>query len=149
MPYRAALVPLNGDPPFEVTQDVVLVGRKSDCDLRLEHKAISKHHCVVVKTDGLLVLRDLGSTNGTRVNNTRVRRAALLPKDKVSFGHFHYQVHLGPADAPIPALEKTQAFSADDLPKDDSDTDAKEEKTPARVVRNELPDVYPGDERKK
>ena len=32
---------------------------------------------------------------------------------------------------------------------DDSDTDAKEEKPPARVVRNELPDVYPGDERKK
>src|SRR5918999_1465689 len=93
---RAQLVPLDGGNPIDLTKDLVLVGRKDECDLRLEHKSVSKMHCVIVKTDGLLFLRDLGSTNGTRVNGTRVRRAALLPNDKVSFANFHFKVHLGP-----------------------------------------------------
>ena len=93
---------------------MTLVGRKEDCDLRLNHKSISKIHCVLVKTDGLLLLRDLGSTNGTRVNGTRVRRAALLPNDKVSFANFHFKVHLGPADAAVMGNEQTQAIVPDD-----------------------------------
>ena len=52
-------------------------------------------HCVIVKTDGLLLLRDLGSTNGTRVNGTRVRRAALLPNDKLSVANLHFRVLFG------------------------------------------------------
>src|SRR5262245_64531411 len=79
---RAQLVPLDGGPPIEIAKDLTLVGRKEDCDLRLDHKSVSKMHCVIVKTDGLLLLRDLGSTNGTRVNGQRVRRAALLPNDQ-------------------------------------------------------------------
>ena len=95
---RVRLVPLDGGAPIEVAKDLVLVGRKDDCDLRLEHKSISKLHCVIVKTDGLLLLRDLGSTNGTRVNGQRVRRAALLPNDQVSIASLRFKVHLGPGD---------------------------------------------------
>ena len=61
--------------PLKSPGALTLVGRRGDCDLRLEHKSVSKLHCMLVRTDGLLVLRDLGSTNGTRVNGTRVRRA--------------------------------------------------------------------------
>src|SRR5204863_10158100 len=64
---RALLVPLDGSRSIELTKDLTLVGRKEDCDLRLDHKSVSKLHCVIVKTDGLLLLRDLGSTNSTRV----------------------------------------------------------------------------------
>ena len=74
---RAQLVPLDGGPAIDITKDLTVVGRKEDCDLRLEHKSVSKMHCVIVKTDGLLLLRDLGSTNGTRVNGQRVRRAEI------------------------------------------------------------------------
>ena len=56
-------------------------------------------HCVLVKTDGLLLLRDLGSTNGTRVNGQRVRRAALLPNDQLYIANYKFRVYLGP-DAP-------------------------------------------------
>ena len=80
MDYRAQLVPLDGSAPVEIDREMTLVGRKEDCDLRLDHKSVSKLHCVIVKTDGLLLLRDLGSTNGTRVNGQRVRRAALSMK---------------------------------------------------------------------
>ena len=151
MNFRAALIPLHGGAPVEVTKDMIIVGRKADCDLCLDHKGVSKIHCVVVKTDGLLVLRDLGSTNGTRVNGTRVRRAALLPNDKVSFANFHFQVHLGPLDVPVTAGEHTEAIRLDELPlaADDSNPSGKGLAVPAKVVRNELPDLYPADVKKK
>src|SRR5260370_25055558 len=110
---RAQLIPLEGGTPIDVLKDVTLVGRKEDCDLRLDHKSVSKLHCVIVKTDGLLLLRDLGSTNGTRVNGTRIRRAALLPNDQFTIAHFKFRVYLGP-DEPAPVLphEHTQALDA-------------------------------------
>src|SRR6266550_6235419 len=96
---RAQLIPLDGTAAFDVGKDLVLVGRKEDCDVRLDHKSISKLHCVLVKTDGLLLLRDLGSTNGTRVNGQRVRRAALLPNDQLQIASLRYTVQFS-ADEP-------------------------------------------------
>src|SRR5438309_4119466 len=96
---RAQLLPLDGGEPIEIHKDLTLVGRKEECDLRLDHKSVSKVHCVIVKTDGLLMVRDLGSTNGTRVNGLRVRRAALLPNDHLTIANFKFKVYLGPAVA--------------------------------------------------
>ena len=149
MKFRAALIPLHGGAPVEVTKDMIVVGRKAECDVFLDHKGVSKLHCVLVKTDGLLVLRDLGSTNGTRVNGTRVRRAALLPNDKVSFANFHFQIHLGPADVPVAPAEHTQAINLDDLQPGPNDSDVNlKEKEPPQILRNELPDLYPGEAKK-
>src|SRR5205085_11286618 len=104
MAMRAQLIPLDGGPPVEVGKDLTLVGRKEECDLRLDHKSVSKLHCVIVKTDGLLLLRDLGSTNGTRVNGQRVRRAALLPNDQLSIANYKYRVYLGPDEVHAPPV---------------------------------------------
>src|SRR3954447_24102694 len=111
---RVRLVPLEGGAHIEIAKDLVLVGRKDDCDVRLDHKSISKMHCVLVKTDGLLLVRDLGSTNGTRVNGVRVRRAALLPDDQLSVANHKFRVHLGPDPGPSAALEHTQRIDADE-----------------------------------
>src|SRR5713101_8900909 len=114
---RAQLIPLDGGPPVEIIRDLTLVGRKEECDLRIDHKSISKMHCVIVKTDGLLLLRDLGSTNGTRVNGQRVRRAALLPNDQLSIASHKFRVHLGPDGEPAPpaASELTQHLEAEEV----------------------------------
>jgi pSer/pThr/pTyr-binding forkhead associated (FHA) protein len=125
---RARLVSLDGGPPVDLNKDLTLVGRDEDCDLRVDHKSVSKIHCVIVKTDGLLLIRDLGSTNGTRVNGQRVRRAALLPNDSLSIANLRYQVKYGAE------LEKELAA---DLPA------AKSEDPLAPIRRNALPDVYP------
>jgi len=146
---RAQLVPLDGGPAIDVVKDLTIVGRKDDCDLKLEHKSVSKMHCIIVKTDGLLLLRDLGSTNGTRVNGQRVRRAALLPNDQLSIANYKFRVYLGP-DLPEPppaaAAEHTQQLDAGDV----ADMLRKHAARPADkpdepVHPNHLPDVYPED----
>jgi len=121
---RARLVPADGGPPIELVKDLSLVGRGEDADVRLDHKNVSKCHCVLVKTDGLLLLRDLGSTNGTRVNGQRVRRAALLPNDAVGFGTVKYKVMFG---ADLDAALAAEAAGGGAAPP---------------VRRNALPDVY-------
>ena len=94
---HAQLIPNDGTRPITLKQDITLVGRKPGlCDLVIDRSSVSKIHCLLVKTDGLLFVRDLGSTNGTRVNGQRVTRGALLPGDILSFSSVKYQVHLGP-----------------------------------------------------
>ncbi len=148
---RAQLIPLEGGEPIDIVKDMTVVGRKEDCDLRLDHKSISKMHCVIVKTDGLLLLRDLGSTNGTRVNGQRVRRAALLPNDQLTIAGFKYRVWFGPDEAPppVPTHEHTQHLDADEvarlLRKQDASglMNSDGDLPAAPVVQNPLPDVYP------
>ena len=153
---RAQLIPLEaGGSPVEIVKDLTLVGRKEDCDLRLDHKSVSKMHCILVKTDGLLLLRDLGSTNGTRVNGQRVRRAALLPNDQITIAHFKFRVQLGP-DHSVPAApavrpdEHTQALDAKEVAHllrqaraSGGDDDSDELPNLQVMQRNPLPDVYP------
>lgn len=98
---HAQLVPNDGTQPITLRRDITLVGRKPGlCDLVIDRSSVSKIHCLLVKTDGLLFVRDLGSTNGTRVNGQRVTRGALLPGDVLSFSSVKYRVHLGPDPEP-------------------------------------------------
>lgn len=100
---KAELVPDNGDPPIPITKDVTVVGRREYCDIVINDPSLSKRHCVLVKTDGLLVIRDLVTTNGTKVKGQRIRWAALLPDDRITLGSYKLRVYLGPADAPGPS----------------------------------------------
>lgn len=95
---QAQLIPVDGGDPVGIDRDITIVGRKPElCDLTIEHGSISKLHCVIVKTDGLLFIRDLASTNGTKVNGQKVTRGALLPGDELAFAKVRYRVHLGPS----------------------------------------------------
>lgn len=97
----AQLIPLQGGEPITIDRDVTVVGRASEhCDLLLHRKSVSKMHCVIVKTDGLLFVRDLSSTNGTKVNGQRILRGALLPGDQLSFAGEKFRVHMGPSPQP-------------------------------------------------
>src|SRR3954451_6328284 len=100
---KAELVPDNGDPPIPILRDVTVVGRREFCDVQVNDVSLSKRHCVLVKTDGLLVIRDLGTTNGTKVKGQRIRWAALLPDDRITLGNYKMRVYLGPDSSPGPS----------------------------------------------
>jgi predicted component of type VI protein secretion system len=92
------LVPAAGGAPIEVRKDIMLVGRQENCDLLLDHKTVSKLHCALVRTDNALLIRDLGSTNGCRINGQRLLRGALLADDVLSIAAFEYRVHVGASE---------------------------------------------------
>ena len=100
---KAELVPDNGDPPIPIHRDVTVVGRRDFADVVIDHPSLSKRHCILVKTDGLLVIRDLITTNGTKVKGQRIRWAALLPGDKITLGAYKMRVYLGPDEAITPS----------------------------------------------
>ena len=105
----AKLIPLDGSPPLLIIREVTLVGRKGgECDIALEHPSISKLHCAIARTDGLLFVRDLGSTNGTKVNGQRVTRGALLPGDELTFANIKFKVFLGPGEMPAKPDDHTE-----------------------------------------
>lgn len=120
----AQLIPKQGGPPITLTRPITVVGRSARlCDLVLDQTNISKQHCILVKTDGLVYLRDLGSTNGTRVNGQRVVRGALLPGDILTLSGLSFRIHLGPDLPPgkggVPNLTERISSGGNDVRDDD------------------------------
>jgi len=69
-----------------------MLGRSREAGLSVSHPMISRKHCEVREVDGLLVVHDLGSLNGTYVGGRRVREAPLPPGAKFSMGPLTFRV---------------------------------------------------------
>src|SRR5689334_5822909 len=89
------------------------IGRSRKADLTIAHPKVSRQHCQIFERDGVLVVRDNGSLNGTLIDNDRITEAILKPGDKLTVGPLTFVAvyeHSGPlppppADMPTPALE--------------------------------------------
>jgi pSer/pThr/pTyr-binding forkhead associated (FHA) protein len=68
------------------TQDELVIGRHPNCDLVLTDTTVSRRHARLTFRDGGWVVRDLESTNGTRVNGQYVGRCRLRPGDRLELG---------------------------------------------------------------
>jgi len=78
-----------------------IVGRDKDCDLRLQGALVSRHHCVFKRDEFTLRVRDLGSRNGTTVNQERIQGEVVLHHDdEVTVGDVTLKVDL-PYAAPV------------------------------------------------
>jgi EAL domain-containing protein (putative c-di-GMP-specific phosphodiesterase class I) len=73
------------------------IGRQSTLHLTLPVESISTEHAEFYEEDGVLRLRDLGSTNGTFVNRARIEDAAVNDGDVVHFADLQFQVLASPA----------------------------------------------------
>ena len=71
-------VPMTGAP--------MRIGRAPECELVLKDSRVSRRHARLASRGGVLVLTDLGSTNGTRVNGNRVTEVVLGAGDRVQIG---------------------------------------------------------------
>lgn len=77
-----------------------LIGREQDCHLRPNSELVSRHHCVFTVDDFSVHIRDLGSTNGTFVNDHRVRGEVLLNSgDRIRVGKLDFELAIGEAVA--------------------------------------------------
>ena len=86
-------LPGNGDP--------LVVGRRTG-DLILEDPLVSSRHCHILFRNGEYVLQDLGSTNGTMVDDRLVREVSLRPGNQIAIGSTRLLVFSGATE---PTLE--------------------------------------------
>jgi hypothetical protein len=93
MPVR--LVALDEGPDIMLDRTMVVVGRHPNCDTRLDSLRVSRHHCCMTQESGEVVVRDLGSTNGIRINGQRVEIGRLRPGDELSIAHIRYRLENG------------------------------------------------------
>jgi pSer/pThr/pTyr-binding forkhead associated (FHA) protein len=113
----AHLLSLADGPSILLDKPILLFGRHEECDVQLNSKKVSRRHCVLAQVSDHLLIRDLGSTNGVRINGERVAEGKLRAGDELQIGNFRYQVCgdlVGRSDAgaageyrPVPATEAT------------------------------------------
>lgn len=84
----AAMLFVPPQPPLRLEPGrEVVIGRSSECELRLPGGEASRRHAIVSWRGADAVVRDLGSTNGTRVNGAKVEdERALEPGDRIEIG---------------------------------------------------------------
>jgi len=74
---------------------MIVVGRHPQCEARLDSLRVSRHHCCMTSDHGEVIVRDLGSTNGIRINGQRVESGRLRPGDELSIAHIRYRLDTG------------------------------------------------------
>jgi pSer/pThr/pTyr-binding forkhead associated (FHA) protein len=64
----------------------LVIGRKKECDIRIPVPSVSREHCEVRVESGKVIVRDLGSSNGTYINRERVQESELKPGQLIGVG---------------------------------------------------------------
>jgi len=88
----AQLLALTEGPSIFLDKPILLFGRDLECDIRFDSRKISRKHCCIAQVGDYLVVRDLGSTNGIRINGVRVVEGCLRAGDELTIGNHRYQV---------------------------------------------------------
>jgi pSer/pThr/pTyr-binding forkhead associated (FHA) protein len=125
----AQLQAMNGGSSILLDKPILLLGRDPECDIQLESPKISRRHCCIAQVGESLVVRDLGSTNGIRINGVRVLEGYLKGGDELTIGNQRYQVRwdalLSAAGSPerknavvqagVPVLDPTAGVQSDSV----------------------------------
>lgn len=101
------------------------VGRHDDCQIRIKSSQVSRKHCELFEKKGLLMVKDLGSSNGTLVNGKRIEGQSVLePGDELTIGGVKLRVAKVGEAVPSPKVPSkaandtavVEAIVADDDP---------------------------------
>jgi pSer/pThr/pTyr-binding forkhead associated (FHA) protein len=74
---------------FLIDQSQSSIGRATDSQIFLDDVTVSRKHAAIEVADGVFTLIDLGSLNGTYLNNQSVSKSALKTGDEIQIGKFH------------------------------------------------------------
>lgn len=106
------------------------IGRAEDCQLRPKSEMVSRHHCAVMIDESAVVLRDLGSRNGTLVNGERViGERELLTGDQLQIGPLRFEVLISQAEVAkkrpkVSSIKEAVARTAEGTPHEEVDPTA-------------------------
>ena len=102
MNIQLVMVKENGQvKEFPLDTGKTVIGRREECDLRIPLPEISRRHAMMIVTDKAATLRDLGSANGTYVNNKRIHEEELSAGDHIVLGPVVFTVRINGQPATI------------------------------------------------
>jgi pSer/pThr/pTyr-binding forkhead associated (FHA) protein len=92
------MYPVGGGDPIPLTKPEIVIGRRPTADIRLDFENISGKHCKLRFMNGLWMVRDLGSTNGTTVNGSLLSsEQSLMPDEELGIAGHLFTVDYDPA----------------------------------------------------
>ena len=94
---------------YELKTGVNRVGRSAKSDLQLDHPTVSGHHCELTLGDGVVHVRDCGSTNGTFVDRQPVTEATLTEGQSLHVGEVEMALEEAQVSIAIPKINQIQA----------------------------------------
>jgi predicted component of type VI protein secretion system len=103
------LVALTEGPSILLDKPILLIGRHQECDIQIPSRKISRRHCCIAQVNDHLVVRDLCSTNGIRINGVRVNEGNLNAGDELTIGNFKYEVRLNDKGEPVAEAPRGEA----------------------------------------
>ena len=71
---------------FNLNRPQIIIGRSSKADIQIDQEAVSRNHCKIINTGNAIMLRDMGSTNGTYVNDELIEEYQLRRGDQIKVG---------------------------------------------------------------
>jgi predicted component of type VI protein secretion system len=97
-----------------------IIGRRNDCSLRIPSPLVSRQHCELTQAGSRLIVKDLGSSNGTFVNGSKIKQKELKAGDTLGVGPITFIVQLGgaavsPSDTARPHAAVALAGGDDDV----------------------------------
>ncbi len=88
---------------LDIDADTLTVGRHEECDLTVSDLSVSGNHARLTLAGGQLRVEDLGSSNGTKINDREIETATIKPGDIITFGDVEYRFVGVEAPAPSPS----------------------------------------------
>lgn len=92
------LQPVGGGDPIPLYKPEIIVGRRPSCDIRLDFENVSGKHCMLRLLNGVWSVKDLGSTNGTTVNGSRLTsEQSVMPDEEFGIAGHMFTIDYDPA----------------------------------------------------
>jgi pSer/pThr/pTyr-binding forkhead associated (FHA) protein len=114
MSFRIVPLVKGTAPPIALYRPVLLIGRHLECDVRIDSPKISRRHCCVAIAYDRVVIRDLGSRNGVRVNGRLLEEARLQSGDELAIGPilFRFELESESPDATLTPTSREAGVSS-------------------------------------
>src|SRR5438552_11112101 len=114
MPKLIVTTESQGKIGYEFTEDLVTIGRAPDNMIIVEHPSVSSRHAQLERSGDTYRLKDLESTNGTRVNGIPIKDTALRFDDRIRFGGVDARFESDVTGSqPLPKMEEIGAAPAE------------------------------------
>jgi pSer/pThr/pTyr-binding forkhead associated (FHA) protein len=113
MPKLIVTTEAQGKIAYEFTEDLITIGRAPDSMIVIDDPSVSGHHAQLERAGETYRLKDLESTNGTRVNGIPITETALRFDDRIRFGGVDARFEPDTRGSqPLPPMEQIEAKGA-------------------------------------